>query len=285
MKPSWRMRQDYTVQTGQRVIALAMTTVAITVLLTVSLSGHPSDLLTKYPDLETRMTWLLRWANFWKREHEFKNYSPGKTVTVTAFHSGTRAEIYLPEIDVQMSFSVGPEGQLRAEWNSLLRGRPVAETATMTLRPQPEVRVKSVSPQRTVIEDYWPPETDVLKQYKVERFSFRLPELTVPDSVRLRTMPEELEALKVAVSKAMVTWLCPAGTPIPNAIIPYFDPSDPWVYVAVDGREQQRGFFLFEWRDGKWTSSKEWWPERFQRSEIIPLVRRYSLATVKADCP
>jgi hypothetical protein len=284
MKPSHLMKNSWSGTQKRKTFAL-QATICLAVFLTVdSAPGYCNELLGKHPDLELRMTALLRWANFWKRQHEFKNYSPGKTVTVTAFYSGTRAEIYLPEIDVQMSFSIGTKGELVAMGNGLLRGEGVDQVARRRLRLPPEVRVKSVSPERTVIEDYWPPETDVLKQYQVERFSFRLPELTVPDSVRLRTIPKELEALKVAVSRAMVTWLCPEGTPIPNAIIPYFDPSDPWVYVAVDGPEMQRGLFIFEWRDGKWTSSKEWWPQRRERSEVISLVQQHALFTVKAEC-
>jgi hypothetical protein len=251
-----------------------------------SLAAQCSELLDKHPDLESRMAALLRWANLWKRENDFKNYSAGKAVTVTAFYSATQVQVYLPEIDVDMDFSVGAKGQLIAEWNGLLRGSPVTETARMALRPPPEVRVKSVGPERTVIEDYWPSEKDILKHYQKENFSFRLPELVLPEYVQAKTVPKELESLKGAVREATITWLCPEGAPLPEAIIPFFDVNDPWIYVAVDGNKLQRGYFQFEWRDGKWVpDSKPWWPDPWRESEIISLAQRYVLATVKTDCP
>ncbi|MEW5980512.1 MAG: hypothetical protein AB1898_32400 [Acidobacteriota bacterium] len=262
-------------------------TIAVVVFLTVnSPPGYCSDLLDKHPDLKTRMAALLRWANFWKHPAQFKSYTPGKAVSVTGYYSGTRVEIFLPEIDLRMSFSIGAKGELVTISNGLLGGEPVAQAPRTRLRLQPHVRVKSVSPERTVIEDYWPPEIDVLRHYKVEHFSFRLPELTVPDSLQFKIVPKELESLKVAVGQAMVTWLCPEGQPIPQAVIPYFDVMDPYIYVAVDGAGRQRGFFIFVWRDGiRQADSKEWWPDPWKNSDVISLVQRHALATVKTDCP
>jgi len=72
--------------------------------------------------------------------------------------------------------------------SDLLRGRRLEDMARASLRPQREARVTRVAPQRSVVEDYQPPETD-MKAYKVESFSFSLPELTPPESVRSKTVP------------------------------------------------------------------------------------------------
>jgi hypothetical protein len=251
-----------------------------------SLSVHCSGLLDKHPDLESRMAALLRWANMWRRQNEFKSYSPGKTVTVTALYSATRVELFLPEIDARLSFSIGTKRELVAIGNGLMRGEPVELVARRRLQPQPEVRVKSVGPERTTVEDHWPPEVDILKRYQKENFSFRLPELELPDYVQAKTVPKELEALKGVVREAMISWLCPEGAPLPEAIIPYFDVNDPWIYVAVDGNKLQRGYFIFEWRGGQWVpDSKPWWPDPWRESEVISLAQRYVLDTVKTDCP
>lgn len=246
----------------------------------ISLLCADSGPLIEHPDLKTHMATFLQWSNFWHKEWNSKKYSPGKIVKVTAFYSATQILIYIPEIDVAMSFLVGSKGQLVAEWITLLMGRRLEDMARTRLQAWPQG-----NPVRGSIEDHFPPKADSSKNYEVFQFSFKLPQLTIPDCIKSKTVSKELPSLKKAVQQAMIEWLCPEGEPLPEATIPYFDSNDPWIYVVVDGDEFHRGYFIFLWRDGKWIpDGKPWWPEGLGRSSIISLAQQHALATVNAKC-
>jgi hypothetical protein len=250
-----------------------------------SLLFAESGPLTEHPDLQNRMIALLRWSNFWQKENDFRDYTPGKIVKAIAFYSATQVQICIPEIDVVMDFSVGSKGQLIADWITLMRGRSPEQMSKSAMRDWPKSSVAGINSGLGPIEDHLPPDIDFLKNKKSDQFSFQLPELTIPDCIRSKTVSKELPFLKEAVQHAMIKWLCLEGQPLPEATIPYFDLNDPWIYVVVDGKELQRGYFLFVWREGKWTlDGKEWWPDRWRRSKIISMAQHHALATVNAEC-